>query len=155
MPYGHQIWLHEPLTRVLQLIGIKGHAWVILGQPEVKLLMSTLWSLNSTSKTLDQGIANYLGQRSCRCHSGSTRGQFAKKICSDELLTSVKCIGEVKSQNGLSWLTRGQFYLIIKQIGKQISTKLNPCSPEGFSQTYFPKGGLLQPPSGLSILKVI
>ena len=22
----------------------------------------------------------------------------------------------------------------------------NPCSPEGFSQTYFPKGGLLQPP---------
>ena len=24
--------------------------------------------------------------------------------------------------------------------------KLNPCSPEGFSQTYFPKGGLLQPP---------
>ena len=23
---------------------------------------------------------------------------------------------------------------------------LNPCSPEGFSQTYFPKGGLLQPP---------
>ena len=34
--------------------------------------------------------------------------------------------------------------------------ELNPCSPEGFSQTYFPKGGgLLQPPSGLSILKVI
>ena len=23
---------------------------------------------------------------------------------------------------------------------------VNPCSPEGFSQTYFPKGGLLQPP---------
>ena len=23
---------------------------------------------------------------------------------------------------------------------------INPCSPEGFSQTYFPKGGLLQPP---------
>ena len=27
------------------------------------------------------------------------------------------------------------------------ATSLNPCSPEGFSQTYFPKGGgLLQPP---------
>ena len=25
-------------------------------------------------------------------------------------------------------------------------SRLNPCSPEGFSQTYFPKGGLLQPP---------
>ena len=23
---------------------------------------------------------------------------------------------------------------------------VNPCSPEGFSQTYFPNGGLLQPP---------
>ena len=23
---------------------------------------------------------------------------------------------------------------------------INPCYPEGFSQTYFPKGGLLQPP---------
>ena len=31
-------------------------------------------------------------------------------------------------------------------------SKLNPCSPEGFSQTYFPKVGLLQPSSGLSIL---
>ena len=32
----------------------------------------------------------------------------------------------------------------------------NPCSPEGFSQTYFPKGGgCCNPPSGLSILKVI
>ena len=32
---------------------------------------------------------------------------------------------------------------------------VNPCSPEGFSQTYFPKGGCCNPPSGLSILKVI
>ena len=31
--------------------------------------------------------------------------------------------------------------------GKWNNTKgVNPCSPEGFSQTYFPKGGLLQPP---------
>ena len=27
-----------------------------------------------------------------------------------------------------------------------VNADLNPCSPEGFSQTYFPKGGLLQPP---------
>ena len=31
---------------------------------------------------------------------------------------------------------------------------LNPCYPEGFSQTYFPKGGCCNP-LGLSILKVI
>ena len=30
----------------------------------------------------------------------------------------------------------------------------NPCSPEGFSRTYFPKGGCCTP-FGLSILKVI
>ena len=28
-----------------------------------------------------------------------------------------------------------------KKFGTQ--KRLNPCSPEGFSQTYFPKGGLL------------
>ena len=28
----------------------------------------------------------------------------------------------------------------------EIYLYLNPCSPEGFSQTYFPNGGLLQPP---------
>ena len=34
--------------------------------------------------------------------------------------------------------------------------EVNPCSPEGFSQTYFPKGGCCNPaPSGLSIPKVI
>ena len=43
-------------------------------------------------------------------------------------------------------------HLFIKYI---ICYFLNPCSPEGFSQTYFPNGGLLQPPSGLSIPKVI
>ena len=32
--------------------------------------------------------------------------------------------------------------------------RFNPCSPESFSQTYFPKGGCCNPP-GLSILKVI
>ena len=29
----------------------------------------------------------------------------------------------------------------------QLTFKINPSSPEHFSQTYFPKGGLLQPPS--------
>ena len=27
-----------------------------------------------------------------------------------------------------------------------LDSNFNPCSPEGFSRTYFPKGGLLQPP---------
>ena len=31
------------------------------------------------------------------------------------------------------------------------SLTINPCSPEGFSQTYFPKG-VVTTPSGLSIL---
>ena len=38
---------------------------------------------------------------------------------------------------------------------KAFTMGINPCSPEGFSQTYFPKGGCCNPPSGLSILKVI
>ena len=35
------------------------------------------------------------------------------------------------------------------------SPDFNPCSPEGFPQTYFPKGVCCNPPSGLSILKFI
>ena len=38
----------------------------------------------------------------------------------------------------LSLIRRLKLYLDINT--------LNPCSPEGFSQTYFPKGGLLQTP---------
>ena len=33
-----------------------------------------------------------------------------------------------------------------QKLKKKNDMLINPCSPEGFSQTYFPKGGLLQPP---------
>ena len=42
-----------------------------------------------------------------------------------------------------------QFYTFFFPLSKyilKITLRINPCSPEGFSQTYFPKGGLLQPP---------
>ena len=43
MPYGYQIWYEEPLTKVQCIVGVKGHAGVNWGQPEVKLLRNALW----------------------------------------------------------------------------------------------------------------
>ena len=46
MPYGHQIWSQEPLTRVPQIAGqhgVKGHEWIIWDQPEVKLSRCNPW----------------------------------------------------------------------------------------------------------------
>ena len=31
MPYGHQLWSEEPLTKAYCFVGIKGHARVIRG----------------------------------------------------------------------------------------------------------------------------
>ena len=40
-----------------------------------------------------------------------------------------------------------------KQVCTMYSFSLNPCSPEGFSQTYFPKGGCCNPPWIINSLK--
>ena len=35
---------------------------------------------------------------------------------------------------------------ISKKIGLKKNVSFNPCSPEGFSRTYFPKGGVVATP---------
>ena len=55
---------------------VKGHAGVIWGQLEVKLLSNALWPPNLVGRTPDQSIMHCLGQRSCRGQLGSNRGQF-------------------------------------------------------------------------------
>ena len=58
------------------------------------------------------------------------------------------------------WVTLGYFVVKNPQnwegepVFNWILIKLNPCYPEGFSQTYFPTG-VVATPLGLSILKVI
>ena len=50
MPYGHQIWWEEPMTRAYCIAGVKGHAWVSQGQPEIKFLRNALWPPNICRK---------------------------------------------------------------------------------------------------------
>ena len=45
-----------------------------------------------------------------------------------------------------NWMKTIFCYLLISLGLWAHNIYVNPCSPEGFSQTYFPKGGLLQPP---------
>ena len=58
MPYGHQIWWEEPLTRAQCIAGVKGHAGVSQGQPEVKLLSNAVWPPNLERRTLDQSVTH-------------------------------------------------------------------------------------------------
>ena len=51
-----------------------------------------------------------------------------------------------------TWKTINGIIGRCKSVSQQ--STFNPCSPEGFSRTYFPKGGCCNP-LGLSILKVI
>ena len=77
MPYGHQIWWEELLTREKCIAGVKGHIWVSWGQVGVNLLSNALWPPNLVGRTPDQSIMHCWGQRSCRGQLGSSRGQFA------------------------------------------------------------------------------
>ena len=77
MPYGHQIWWEEPLTRAQCIAGVKGHAGVSQGQPEVKFLRNALWPPNLVERTPDQSAMHWWDQRSCRGQLRSTRGKIA------------------------------------------------------------------------------
>ena len=73
MPYGHQIWWEESLTKVKCIIGVKGHVRVSWGQVGVNLLSNVLWPSNLVGRTHDQSVIHCWGQRSCRGHPRSTR----------------------------------------------------------------------------------
>ena len=71
MPYGHQIWWEEPMTRAYCIAGVKGHAWVSQGQPEIKFLRNALWPPNICRKDPDQSVMHWWGQRSCKGQLGT------------------------------------------------------------------------------------
>ena len=69
MPYGHQIWWEESLTKVQYIAGVKGHAGVSWGQVGVSLFSNVLWSPNLVGRTPNQSVMHYWGQRSCKGQS--------------------------------------------------------------------------------------
>ena len=77
MPYGHQIWWEESLTKPQCIAGVKGHVEVGWGQVGVNLLSNALWSPNLVGRTSDQSVLYCWGQRSCRGQLGSRRVQLA------------------------------------------------------------------------------
>ena len=77
MPYSHQIWWEESLTKAKSIAGVKGHVEVSWGQVEVNLLSNALWPPNLVGRTPDQRVMQCWGQRLCRGQLGSNRGQFA------------------------------------------------------------------------------
>ena len=79
MPYGHQIWWEESLTKAKCIAGVSGHVGVSWGQVGVNLLGNALWPPNLMGRTLDQSVVHCWGQRSCRSQLGSSRGQFARQ----------------------------------------------------------------------------
>ena len=52
MPYDHQIWWEEPLSRVKCIAGVKGHVEFIWGQVGVNLLSNALRQPNLVGRTL-------------------------------------------------------------------------------------------------------
>ena len=49
----------------------------VKGHPEVKSSRNALWLPNLVSRTPDHSVVHFWGQRSCRGHLGSARGQIA------------------------------------------------------------------------------
>ena len=76
MPYDHQIWWEEPLSRVKYIAGVEGDVEVIWGQVGVNLLSKALRPPNLVGKTSDHSVMHLLGLRSCRGQVGSSRGKF-------------------------------------------------------------------------------
>ena len=62
MSYGFQIWYEEPLTRAKGIAGIKGHAVVSQGQPQVKLLGNPQLPSHLVTRTPDQSATQCWGQ---------------------------------------------------------------------------------------------
>ena len=77
MPYSHQIWWEESLTREKCIDGVEGHVGVSWDQVGVNLPSNALRPPNLVGRTPDQSIMHPLGQRSCWGQLGSSRGHFA------------------------------------------------------------------------------
>ena len=76
MPYGHQIWWEECLTRAQCIAGVKGHAGVSQGQPEAKLLRNAIWPQNLVGRTLDQSVTHCWIRGHARVSQGQPEVKF-------------------------------------------------------------------------------
>ena len=63
MPYGHQIWWEECLTKPKCIAGVKGHVGVSWGKVRVNLLINALWSPNLEGRTPDPEYNALLGSK--------------------------------------------------------------------------------------------
>ena len=70
MPYGHQIWWEESLTKVLCIAGVKDHVGVSWCQVGVKLRSKYPMATKFGGKNPDQNVMNHWGQRSRRGQLG-------------------------------------------------------------------------------------
>ena len=109
MPYGYQIWSEELKTKVKHIAGVKDHTGVI---PRMSIsghmLRNGLWLPNLFRWTPHRSVIHCWGQRSCRSHLRSTRGQFALKCPSLVGGTPTYCWGQ-RSHSIYSESVRCQF----------------------------------------------
>ena len=129
MPYGHQIWWQEPLTRAYCIAGVEGHVGVSWGQVGVSLLSNPLWPPKFGGKNLNQSVMHCWGLRSYRGQLGSTRGQLLRNnLWPPNLVGRIpdktKCIAGVNGHEGVSWGQVGSICLKMPY-GHQIGGK-NP-----------------------------
>ena len=61
MPYDHQIWWEEPLSRLKCIAGVKGHVEVIWGQVGVNLLSNDLRPPNLVGRTPEHSVMHCWG----------------------------------------------------------------------------------------------
>ena len=62
---------NNPRPKRNVLLGVRGHAGVSQGQPEVKLLRNAVWPPNLVGRTLDQSVTHCW----VRGHAGINQGQ--------------------------------------------------------------------------------
>ena len=69
--HGDRGWAPEAQEHIFKVTPLK-----VKGHPEVKSSSNSLWLPKLVSRTPDHSVVHYWGQRSCRGHLGSARGQI-------------------------------------------------------------------------------
>ena len=68
------------------IAGVKGHAGVSQGHPEVKWLRNAAWPPNLVERTPDQHVTHCWGQRSCRSQARvNQRSNTFKMPCGHQI----------------------------------------------------------------------
>ena len=94
MPYGHQIWWEESLTKAQCIAGVKGHIRVSWGQVGVNVLSDALWPPNLVGRTPDQSVMHCWVES----HAGVIWGQPRVKLLRNALW-SPNLVGRITDQS--------------------------------------------------------